>query len=81
MTVMLTTPLGHVDRELELRKEEYSLYNHLDPENERAGLFKLIEYSERRIERLRSETSKRLVKSRIAHLKYVSSPHHEEHSY
>lgn len=57
--------------ELELRKEEYALYNHLDDENERKGLFKLIQYSERRIERLHNDMSKRLVKSRISHLKYV----------
>lgn len=55
--------------ELELRKEEYALYNHLDSETEREGLFKLIQYSERRIERLNNEMSKRLVKSRICHLK------------
>lgn len=58
--------------ELELRKEEYALYNHLDSETEREGHYKLIQYSERRIERLHSEQSKRLVKSRISHLKYVS---------
>lgn len=55
--------------ELELRKEEYALYNHLDDESERQGLFKLIQYSERRIERLHSEMSKHLVKSRISYLK------------
>jgi hypothetical protein len=56
-------------REVELRKEEYALYNHLDDDNEREGHYKLIQYSERRIERLRGDMSKRLVKSRISHLK------------
>jgi len=52
-----------------LRKEEYALYNHLDDEHEREGHYKLIQYSERRIERLSGDMSKRLVKSRISHLK------------
>jgi hypothetical protein len=55
--------------ELEMRKQEYSLYNHLDDEEKLYGQRLLIEYSERRLQRLRDDSSKAICKSRIAHLR------------
>lgn len=59
-------------RELDMRKQEYSLYNHLDDEEKLYELRLLIGYSERRLERLRTDSYKATVKSRIAHLRYRS---------
>lgn len=52
-----------------MRKEEYSLYNHLDNSEKLVGLRLLIGYSERRLERLRDDSYKATIKSRIAHLR------------
>ena len=58
-----------VNRELAMRKQEYTLYNHLDDDHVRQGLLLLIGYCERRIERLRDDSAKALCKARIAHLR------------
>lgn len=64
-------PLNHLLSELRLREEELHLYSHLDEENEHKILQGRLEYTQRRIIRLRDEKELLRLKSTIAHLEYV----------